>query len=80
MAEYEDVKLMKFSELNLNPEILSGLTKMGYVELTEIQESDQFIDFAIEAAYCLEGYGVIDGYIGDALQDRFARWSKHIGG
>ncbi|MBN1764459.1 MAG: DEAD/DEAH box helicase [Sedimentisphaerales bacterium] len=34
----EELSYMKFSELNLKPEILSGLEKMGFVELTEVQE------------------------------------------
>jgi len=29
---------MKFSELDINPQILKGLTSMGYRELTPIQE------------------------------------------
>lgn len=48
-------------------------------KLSEIQEDNTFIDFAVEADYCLEGYGVIAGYIGDSLADRFSRWSKLIG-
>ena len=48
-------------------------------KLSEIQEDDTFIDFTVEAGYCLEGYGVIVGYIGDGLTDRFSRWLKLIG-
>ena len=49
-------------------------------KLSEIQEDDAFIDLTIEAGFCLEGYGIIGGYTGDSLTDRFTRWSKHIGG
>ncbi len=48
-------------------------------KLSEIHEDDTFIDLTIEANYCISGYGVIDGYIGDDLADRFSRWSKLLG-
>jgi len=38
-----------------------------------------FIDLTIEADYCIDGYGVIDGVIGDDLADRFSRWTKLLG-
>jgi len=34
----------------------------------------------MEADYCLEGFGLILGFIGEGLTDAFARYSKLIGG
>jgi hypothetical protein len=48
-------------------------------KLSEIQKDDTFIDLTIEAAYCIDGYGVIDGVTGDDLADRFSRWTKLLG-
>ncbi len=49
-------------------------------KLNEVQEDDTFIDLNVEAGFCLEGFGVINGYIGEGLTDVFSRWSKLIGG
>jgi hypothetical protein len=48
-------------------------------KLSEIQEDDTYIGITIEAGYCLDGYGVLDGFIGDDLADRLSRWSKLLG-
>lgn len=48
-------------------------------KLFEIQKDDTFLDLTIECGYCLDGFGVVTGYIGDALTDRMSRWSKFIG-
>ncbi|KKK84190.1 hypothetical protein LCGC14_2785840 [marine sediment metagenome] len=48
-------------------------------KLSEIQEDDTYIDITIEAGYCLDGYGVLNGFIGDDLADRLSRWSKLLG-
>jgi len=48
-------------------------------KLSEIREDDTFTDLIVEAGYCLEGFGVVAGFIGDGLADRFSRWSKLIG-
>ena len=37
------------------------------------------IDLIIEAGICLEGFGVVHGYIGDSLTDVFARYGKLAG-
>jgi hypothetical protein len=47
-------------------------------KLNELREDEEFIDMVIQAEYCLEGFGVVPGYIGEDLMDMFARWSKLI--
>jgi len=49
-------------------------------KLAEIREDDTFINHVIEANFCLEGFGVVIGYIGEGLTDVFSRWSKLVGG
>ena len=48
-------------------------------KLSEVQKDDMFLDLSIEANYCLEGYGVIIGYVGEGVTDVFTRWAKLIG-
>jgi len=55
------------------------MVKGEAAKLSEIHEDDTFIDLTIEADYCIDGYGVIDGVIGDDLADRFSRWTKLLG-
>jgi len=73
---------------NFEPVILShhGGDLNGFVmvrgeaeKLSVLRNDAAFLDLTIEAGYCLEGYGVISGYIGEGLTDVFARWSKLIG-
>ena len=49
-------------------------------KLGEVQRDETFVDLTIEAGYCLEGVGVIPGFIGEGLTDSFSRWSKFVGG
>ena len=49
-------------------------------KLSELRQDDTFLNFAIEANYCLENFGVILGYIGEGLTDTFNRYSELIGG
>jgi len=49
-------------------------------KLAEVRGDETFIDLTIEAEYCLEGFGIVSGFIGEALTDVFSRWSKLIGG
>ena len=49
-------------------------------KLGEVQRDETFVDLTIEAGYCLEGVGVVPGYIGEGLTDTFSRWSKFVGG
>lgn len=48
------------------------------VKLDEVRREETFLNFAIEAGYCLENFGVIKGYIGDSVANIFAQWSTHI--
>ena len=54
------------------------ILKADAEKLVEIRREDTFIDLTIEAGYCLEGFGVILGYVGEGLTDAFGRWSKLI--
>ena len=54
------------------------LLKGDAEKLAEIRREDTFIDLTFEAGYCLEGFGVIVGYVGEGLTDAFSRWSKLI--
>ncbi len=47
-------------------------------KLAELREDDTFSDLVTEAVYCLEGFGVVLGYIGEGLAEVFSRWSKHV--
>jgi len=49
-------------------------------KLAEIREDDAFGEIVIEAGYCLDGFGVVPGYIGEGLTDVISRWSKLLGG
>lgn len=49
-------------------------------KLQEIRGEEPFLDLTITAQYCLEGFGVVAGYVGGGLADVFGRWSKLIGG
>ena len=48
-------------------------------KLAEVQKDDTFIDITIEADYCLHGFGVVSGWIGDGIADVLTRWSKLFG-
>ncbi len=48
-------------------------------KLAELREDDAFVQIVIEAGYCLNGFGVVPGYIGEGLTDVFSRWSKLLG-
>ncbi len=55
--------------------ILRGTAK----NLAEIREEATFIEYSIEAGYCLEGFGIVSGYVGEGMKDTLARWTKIIG-
>ena len=48
-------------------------------KLAEVQNNDAFLDLQMECRYCLDGYGVVTGYIGEGVKDMLSRWSKLIG-
>ena len=59
---------------------LNGFTLLrGEAEkLDEVRRDDTFVNLTIEANYCLEGFGIVPGYIGEGITDAFSRWSKLI--
>jgi len=48
-------------------------------KLAEIREDDAFIELVTEAGFCVEGFGVVPGYIGEGLTEVLSRWLKLIG-
>jgi hypothetical protein len=55
------------------------LLKGDAEKLDQVRRDDTFLNYSIEAGYCLDGFGVVPGYIGEAITDVFSRWSKLIG-
>ena len=47
-------------------------------KLAGVREENTFMDLIVEAEYCLEGVGVVSGYIGDSIMEQLTRWSKHF--
>lgn len=45
-------------------------------KLSEIKRDETFVNIVIEAEYCVDGFGHVDGYIGDGLNDVISRWAK----
>ena len=43
-------------------------------KLSEIKRDETFLNIVIED--CVDGFGNIDGYIGDGLNDVISRWAK----
>ena len=48
-------------------------------KLAEIREEDTFVESSIEAGYCLDGLGIVSGYIGEGVAKAMTQWSKLIG-
>ncbi len=49
-------------------------------KLAELREDEDFVQIVIEAGYCINGFGVVPGYIGEGLTDVISRWLKLLGG
>jgi hypothetical protein len=56
------------------------LLKGSAQKFAEIRQDSAFLDLAIEAEYCMEGFGMVDGYIGEGLTNVLSRWSKFASG
>ena len=56
------------------------LIKGNAQKLGEIREDRIFGDLIIEAGFCLEGFGVVGGFVGEGLTGVFSRWSKLVTG
>jgi len=52
--------------------------KSSAQKLAELREDPAFIDLVIEAGYCLEGYGIVTGFIGEGLSKVLSGWAKLI--
>ena len=48
-------------------------------KMAEFHDEATAVELRMEAAYCLEGYGVIVGYTGEGLTNLFPQWLKLIG-
>ena len=47
-------------------------------KLDALKQSSEFKDLTMKAIYCLDGYGLIDGFVGEGLQDIMQHWMKSI--
>jgi hypothetical protein len=56
------------------------LIKGDAEKLDKLQQEDTWVDFTIEAEYCLDGFGLIRGWVGEGISDVMTRWSKLISG
>jgi hypothetical protein len=45
-------------------------------KLDEVRNEETFRNYAIEANYCIQNFGVIKCAIGDALIEMYGQWSK----
>jgi len=48
-------------------------------KLAEIGSEDTFVQLSIEGGYCLDGLGVVPGYVGEGVTKVLTQWSKLIG-
>lgn len=48
-------------------------------KLAELRRTETWLNNVVEGNYCLENYGILEGYIGNSLTDLMNRWSKLIG-
>ena len=55
------------------------LLKGDEKKLAEIREEDAFIEITLEATLCLDGFGIVPGYIDKGVTGILSRWTKLIG-
>lgn len=48
-------------------------------QLEQLQKDDTYQDMVIEAGYCLNGFGAVDGYTGEGSMNILSRWTKVAG-
>ena len=48
-------------------------------KLAEVREEDTFFEFTIEAGYCLDGFGIVPGFVAEGVTKTLSQWSKFIG-
>jgi hypothetical protein len=73
---------------NFEPIILSrhGGDLNGFIlirgnadQIDQLRRDDTYLDLVTEAAYCLTGFGAVDGFTGEGTMNMFARWTKVAG-
>jgi hypothetical protein len=47
-------------------------------KLDTLRRSNDFKDFEVKAVLCLNGFGVVDAYLGKGLADIMKRWATNI--
>ena len=52
------------------------LVRGGWNELNELRQTEEWIQWATEGAYLMEGFGVIDAFLGDDFEARMQHWGK----
>jgi len=48
------------------------------VKLHEIITSEEWIKTQMQVGYCLDGFGVLDGYTGQELMDLMGQWQQMV--
>jgi hypothetical protein len=48
-------------------------------KLAELKLEESWADLVIESGFCLEGFGIIEGFIGDGMMKVFEKYTKLIG-
>jgi hypothetical protein len=48
-------------------------------KLAAVLQEDTWVQLALEGQYCMQGFGVVSGYIGAGLTNVLSKWSKIIG-
>ena len=68
--------------LNVHGGDLNGfiLIRGDAQKLFEVQNEDEWLDSVTELTICLEGFGVVPGYIGEGVQNLMARRARILGG
>lgn len=47
-------------------------------KLNILRDNDEFVTLTVKATHYLDGFGVVDAYIGDGLIDLMRRWRENI--
>lgn len=48
-------------------------------KLSALRESDEFMKVVMQAGFCLDGFGVIPAYQGEALNELMGKWTQMVG-
>jgi hypothetical protein len=47
-------------------------------KLDAFRRSEAFVDWTVKAVHCLDGFGVVDAYLGEGLQQIMQKWATTI--